>query len=211
MKYLLMILIMMKVHCGCKTNEYEWNGVCLHCSSSPCAVCDGTNLCARCHDGMIDRTRCDECPSNTSMIINGKCRRCFEINAESDNKGNCKCKLSGGIPGWFGTRQKCCDNVAGVYSESSTCKSCSRQLAGCDKCEPNSNGVLRCTMCLSGYTRVSVGGAVICTPAGFNIQPRPPDFIDSSNNINNNTVIVIINEATHLVFTGFLISMLLVL
>jgi len=209
MKYLLMILIMMKVHCGCTIDEYEWNGFCLHCSSSPCAVCDGTSLCARCHDGMGDRTRCDGCPFSTSMIINGRCRRCSEINADSDNKGNCRCKLSRGIAGWFGSRQKCCDNVAGVYSESSTCKSCSSQLAGCNECDPNINGVFRCTRCFSNFNRVSIGAASICTPIGFDVYPRPQTRNHSNNN--NNTVIIIMSEATHLVFTGFLIPMLIVL
>jgi len=211
MKYLLMILIMMKVSCNCRGNEYEWNGFCLHCSSSPCALCDGTSLCARCNDGMMDRTRCDGCFFSSSMLINGRCRRCSDINADSDNQGNCRCKSSGGIAGLFGGRQKCCDNVAGVYADGSTCKSCSRELAGCDKCDPILNGVLRCTRCLSGYNRVLIGGASICTPVGFSIYARPRQPGDPSINNNNNTVIVVVSEATHLVFAGFLISMLIVL
>jgi len=209
MKYLLMILIMMKVHCGCRTNEYEWNDLCLHCSSSPCAVCDGTRLCARCRDGIIDRTRCDGCSFSTSMIINGRCTTCFEINADSDNRGNCNCRSSGWGWGWPGHIERCCDNVAGVYSESDTCKSCSRELAGCDECDPPINGVLRCTRCLSGYNRVLVRGGTICSPIGFNIYARPSTLNHPNNN--ENVVIIIISEATHLVFTGFLIPMLIVL
>ena len=155
---------------------------------------------------MIDRTRCDGCFFSTSMIINGRCIRCFEINADSDNRGNCKCRPGG----WYGVIERCCDSIAGVYSESGTCKSCSRELAGCDKCDSPINGLLRCTRCLSGYNRVLVRGASICSPIGFNVYARPPTPNHPNNNDNKNIVIIVISEATHLVFTGFLISMLLV-
>jgi len=162
MKYLLIILIIANVYCACRSNEYQWNGLCLHCNSAPCSVCDGSSLCSQCFDGMWSRTRCDRCHRHNSMVINGRCRSCSEIDAEL-NGDYCRCNLVSGIGRIFGERRKCCNTVPGVYADGSTCKPCSKELIGCDVCDPpNHNGMLRCRRCSSGFNLVTIGGAAIC-------------------------------------------------
>jgi len=163
MKYLLIILIIANVYCACKSTEYLWNRLCLHCNSSPCRVCDGSGICPECFDGMWGWTRCDTCHRHNSMVINGRCRSCSEIGA--DLHGNyCRCRLVSGTSGSsFGLRQRCCENLPGVYDDAGTCKPCSKELIGCDVCDPpNHSGMLRCRRCLSGFTLISIGGATIC-------------------------------------------------
>jgi len=181
MKHLLIILIIANVYCACRSDEYLWNGYCLHCNSSPCSVCDGSNLCSECFDGMWNRTRCDRCHRANSMVINGWCTSCSRIDADL-NGDYCRCKLVSGIGRLSGERRKCCNNVPGVYADRSTCKPCSKELIGCDVCDPPTpTGMLRCKRCSSAFNLITVGEARICI---FNHhindgQPNKPTCDDS--------------------------------
>jgi len=157
MKHLLIILIIANVYCVCKSDEYLWRGYCLHCKVSPCKGCNGSNQCAECFDGILNRTGCDTCLQSNSMVINGRCTNCSSMNADFIG-GFCMCKYP--PPG---IRHKCCDSVPGVYDDESRCKPCSKELIGCDKCEPpTEDGRLRCLKCLSGYNLLTIGEARIC-------------------------------------------------
>ena len=139
--------------------SYEWNGHCLPCSSSPCAMCDGTSSCPRCFDEMQSGTRCDTCPHNNNMVVNGKCIDCLSIDAFLNRERNCECNRPGLLNHAAGN---CCYRISGVFVDKNVCKACSKELIGCDACEASQSGVLRCTRCSKGYTRVFLGGASIC-------------------------------------------------
>jgi len=176
MKYLLIILIIANVYCACRSDEYLWNGYCLHCNSSPCSACNGSRQCARCFDGIWDRRTCDVCTRPNSMVINGRCRSCSEIDANLDGE-YCKCNLASPPLSWIGQRRKCCENVPGVYADGSLCKPCSKELIGCNTCDPPTrSGMLRCKTCSSGFNLLTVGEAKICVSNFriYNFLPPPP-------------------------------------
>ena len=69
-----------------------------------------------------------------------------------------------------------CQNVSGVYAVGSMCKPCSKELIGCDQCDPpNRNGMLKCTRCSGGFNRITIGEASICVFSFHIYIPNAPD------------------------------------
>ena len=153
MKYLLVFLLILGVYCACRKDQFNLDGTCVDCKSSPCKTCQGDDNCVECYEGMSLKNSCYSCTDRDTIPINGKCVSCSSLGADSNDNGyTCECTGA----------DNCCPADRGVYLESRRCYSCSDQSMGCQRCSINDDDYFICSRCMDGYRLVNFEGSRIC-------------------------------------------------